>query len=84
MKNAEIKEDENAVYIKVKSKSEEDILRDNMSILTKYFSKEIFISSPEEKKSKVKESKKDEAVEKVLELFPGSKIITYKKEDDNV
>jgi len=55
-----------------------------MSILTKYFSKEIFISSPEEKKSKVKESKKDEAVEKVLELFPGSKIITYKKEDDNV
>jgi DNA polymerase-3 subunit gamma/tau len=84
MKNAEIKEDENAVYIKVKSKSEEDILRDNMSILTKYFSKEIFISSPEEKKSKVKESKKDEAVEKVLELFPGSKIITYKKEDENV
>jgi DNA polymerase-3 subunit gamma/tau len=84
MKNAEIKEDENAVYIKVKSKSEEDVLRDNMSILTKYFSREIFISSPEEKKSKVKESKKDEAVEKVLELFPGSKIITYKKEDDNV
>jgi DNA polymerase-3 subunit gamma/tau len=84
MKNAEIRENENAVYIKVKSKSEEDILRDNMSILTKYFSKEIFISSPEEKKSKVKESKKDEAVEKVLELFPGSKIITYKKEDEDV
>jgi len=84
MKNTEIKEDENAVYMKVKSKSEEDILRDNMSILTKYFRKEIFISSPEEKKSKVKESKKDDAVEKVLELFPGSKIITYKKEDDNV
>jgi hypothetical protein len=58
MKNAEIKEDENAVYVKVKSKSEEDVLRDNMSILTKYFSKEIFISSPEEKKVKLKNLKK--------------------------
>jgi DNA polymerase-3 subunit gamma/tau len=82
IKDADIKEDESNIYIRLKDKSQEEILNSNIDTIKKYFpDKIIHISSPEVKDKK-KDKKRDEVVDKVLELFPGSKILTYKEKED--
>ncbi len=83
LKEAVIEEKEDSIHIKVKEKGYGEILKDNIDILKKYFNKEIFIDYPkEEKKSQKVSKKRDESIEKVLELFPGSKILNiYEKEE---
>ncbi|WP_297889596.1 DNA polymerase III subunit gamma/tau [Sulfurihydrogenibium sp.] len=82
LKEAEIKEEENSIFIKLKDKSQEEILSSHFDILKKYFpNKNINISAPQVKDKK-KDKKRDEVVDKVLELFPGSKILTYKEKED--
>lgn len=82
LKNAVIEEKDNGIHIKVKEK-EVEFLKGYIDILKKYFDKEIFIDyEKEEKKSQKIVKKRDESVEKVLELFPGSKILNiYEKEE---
>jgi DNA polymerase-3 subunit gamma/tau len=82
IKDADIQEDENNVYIKLKNKSQEEILKSHIDLLKKYFTNKIIhISAPAEKDKK-KDKKRDEVVDKVLGLFPGSKILTYKEKEE--
>jgi DNA polymerase-3 subunit gamma/tau len=82
IKEAEITQDENNIYIKLKNKEQEEILNAHIDLLKKYFpDKNIHTSAPQSKEKK-KEKKRDEVVDKVLELFPGSKILTYKEKEE--
>jgi len=65
-------------FIFLVDKSLVDILSDKIDIISKYFPKPVKIEGIEQKKER-KTKKRDEAVDKVLELFQG-KIISYKEE----
>ncbi|WP_457642689.1 DNA polymerase III subunit gamma/tau [Persephonella sp.] len=78
LKNASIKEEENSFTIIV-DKNIADILKDKLDIIKKYFPKPVKIEEIEIKKERKKPKKRDESVEKVLELFQG-KIISYEEE----
>ncbi len=77
LKKANIKELEDEFIILV-DKSLMDIINDKLDIISKYFPKPVRVEGLEVKKEK-KTKKRDESVDKVLELFKG-KIITYKEE----
>lgn len=82
LKNAVIEEKEDGIHINVKEEYGK-LLEGYIDKLKNYFNREIFIDYPkEEKKSQKVNKKRDESVEKVLELFPGSKILNiYEKEE---
>jgi len=77
LKKASIKETDNEFVILV-DKSLMDIINQKLDIISKHFPKPVRVEGIEIKKEK-KQKKRDEAVDKVLELFKG-KIITYKEE----
>ena len=77
LKKANIKETDNEFVILV-DKSLVDIIEQKIDIISKHFPKPVRVEGIEHKKEK-KQKKRDEAVDKVLELFKG-KIITYKEE----
>jgi DNA polymerase-3 subunit gamma/tau len=77
LKKASIKELDNEFVIMV-DKSLIDIINQKIDIISKHFPKPVRVEGIEIKKEK-KQKKRDEAVDKVLELFKG-KIITYKEE----
>ncbi|WP_457621394.1 DNA polymerase III subunit gamma/tau [Persephonella sp.] len=77
LKKASIKDEDQYVTIIV-DKNLKDTLEDKIKIIEKYFGKPVKIEGKEIKQEK-KSKKRDEAVDKVLELFKG-KIITYKEE----
>ncbi len=77
LKKANIKETDNEFVILV-DKSLVDIIEQKIDIISKHFPKPVKVEGIEHKKEK-KQKKRDEAVDKVLELFKG-KIITYKEE----
>jgi len=78
LKKSSIKEEEDSFIIMV-DKNLSDILKDKLDIIKKYFPKPVQIEEIEIKQERKKSKKKDEAVEKVLELFQG-KIISYEEE----
>ncbi|WP_457626040.1 DNA polymerase III subunit gamma/tau [Persephonella sp.] len=78
LKNASIKEDEEGFTILV-DKTVADLLKDKLDIIGKYFPKPVKIEELEIKTERKKQKKRDESVDKVLELFQG-KIISYKEE----
>lgn len=82
LKNAVIEEKDDGIHINVKEEYGK-LLEGYIDKLKNYFNREIFIDYPkEEKKSQKVNKKRDESVEKVLELFPGSKILNiYEKEE---
>ncbi|WP_457641715.1 DNA polymerase III subunit gamma/tau [Persephonella sp.] len=77
LKKAAIKETEDQIVITVE-KNLTDTLQEKIDILNKYFPKPVKIEGKEVKQER-KTKKRDEAVDKVLELFKG-KIISYKEE----
>ena len=78
LKNASIKENENEFIILV-DKSISEIIKEHINVLQKYFPKPVNIEEIDIKSDKKKPKKKDESVEKVLELFQG-KIINYEED----
>ncbi|NPA58015.1 MAG: DNA polymerase III subunit gamma/tau [Aquificae bacterium] len=78
LKKSSIREEENRFVIIV-DKNLADILKDKLDIIEKHFPKPVQIEEIEIKQERKKPKKKDEAVEKVLELFQG-KIISYEEE----
>ncbi len=78
LKKANIKEEDDRFVIMV-DKTVADLLRDKIDVIKKYFPKSIVIEEIQIKTERKKPKKRDESVEKVLELFQG-KIISYKEE----
>ncbi|SNZ11380.1 DNA polymerase-3 subunit gamma/tau [Persephonella hydrogeniphila] len=78
LKNASIKEEENS-FILLVDKTVAELLKDKLDIIEKYFPKPVKIEELEIKTERKKQKKRDESVDKVLELFQG-KIISYKEE----
>jgi len=77
LKKASIKDEDQHITITVE-KSLKDTLQEKIKIIEKYFGKPVKIEGKEVKQER-RSKKRDEAVDKVLELFKG-KIITYKEE----
>ncbi|WP_457624075.1 DNA polymerase III subunit gamma/tau [Persephonella sp.] len=78
LKKSGIKEENDRFVITV-DKNLSDILKDKIDIISKYFPKPVTIEEIEIKQEKKKPKKRDESVDKVLELFQG-KIISYEEE----
>ncbi len=78
LKNASIKE-ENDKFVILVEKTIADLLKSKLDIIQKYFPKAVEIQEIEIKPEKKKSKKRDEAVDKVLDLFQG-KLISYKEE----
>jgi len=78
LKNASIRENEDSFTIMV-DRTVSDLLNDRIDIIQKYFPKPVNIEEIEIKSDRKKQKKRDESVEKVLELFDG-KLIKYEEE----
>ncbi len=78
LKNANIKENADSFTIMV-DKTVSDLLNDRLDVIQKYFPKPVIIEEIEIKSDRKKHKKRDESVEKVLELFEG-KLIKYEEE----
>ncbi len=78
LKNANIKEEDDRFVIMV-DKTIADLITDKLEIIKKHFPKPVVIEEIQIKTERKKPKKRDEAVDKVLELFQG-KIISYKEE----
>ena len=78
LKNANIKE-ENDKFVILVEKTIADLLKSKLDIIQKYFPKTVEIQEIEIKPEKKKSKKRDESVDKVLDLFQG-KLISYKEE----
>ncbi|MBK3332679.1 DNA polymerase III subunit gamma/tau [Persephonella atlantica] len=78
LKKANIKE-ENDRFVIMVDKTVADLLRDKIDVIKKHFPKPVTIEEMQIKTERKKTKKRDESVEKVLELFQG-KIISYKEE----
>ncbi len=77
LKKASIKDEDQHVLIIVE-KNLKDTLSEKINIIEKYFNKPVKIEGKDIKQER-RSKKRDESVDKVLELFKG-KIITYKEE----
>ncbi len=77
LKKANIKETEEGFIILIDA-TLTDVINQKIDIISKYFPKPVKVEGIQIKKEK-KQKKRDEAVDKVLDLFKG-KIITYKEE----
>jgi len=78
LKKSSIREEHNRFIISV-DKNLVEILKDKIDIINKHFPKPVYIREIETKQEKRKVKKRDESVDKVLELFQG-KIISYEEE----
>ncbi|WP_457623633.1 DNA polymerase III subunit gamma/tau [Persephonella sp.] len=78
LKKASIKMEESQIIITVEENLK-DTLSEKKDIIEKHFKKPVKIEGKTVKTAKKKSQKRDEAVDKVLELFKG-KIITYTEE----
>ena len=78
LKKASIRENEDSFTIIV-DKTVSDLLKDKIDVIQKYFPKPVNIEEIEIKSERKKQKKRDESVEKVLELFNG-KLIKYEEE----
>ncbi|RMD46426.1 MAG: DNA polymerase III subunit gamma/tau, partial [Aquificota bacterium] len=74
---ANIKETEEGFVILIDA-TLTDVINQKLDVISKYFPKPVKVEGIQIKKEK-KQKKRDEAVDKVLDLFKG-KIITYKEE----
>lgn len=69
------------IILKTKDFHAGEFVKDNIQKLKQILKKEIELFYPQEKEQK-KSSKRDESVDKILELFPGSKILKYETKED--
>lgn len=78
----EIKQQEEKIIFTTKDSSAGEFFLEQKEKLQQLLNKDVEIVYPKEKEKSKKTAKRDESVDKILELFPGSKILKYESKEE--
>lgn len=70
------------VVFKAKEVEAGEYFQEKKSVIEKILGKNIEIVIPKEKSQQKRSGKRDESIDRILELFPGSKILKYENRED--
>lgn len=82
LKKFEIELIEEKIILKTKDINAGEFISEHIQKLKSLLKKDIEVIYPKEKQQEKRSLKRDESVDKILELFPGSKVIKYESKED--